>query len=75
MLGLGSLVKCWKFDVSLSSSRAAMAVTAEERAIPVFEGRKVKGGGKKRRRESIRRCDTSMLAAINLVHVTLILDI
>lgn len=31
-----------KFEESLCSSRAAMTVTAEERAIPVSEERKIK---------------------------------
>lgn len=47
-----------RFEVSLCRSRAAMTVTAEERAIPVFEERKVKRreekkkGGETMRRDS-----------------------
>lgn len=64
--------------MSLSSGRAATAVTAEERPIPVFEGRKVKGREKKKKEAGINeemRQLRRMLADINLVHVTLTLGI
>lgn len=66
--------------MSLSSGRAATAVTAEERPIPVFEGRKVKGreGREKKKEAGINeemRQLRRMLADIILVHVTLTLGI
>lgn len=46
-----------KFDVSLPSSASPMTVTAEQQAIPLFAGRKVKRGKKKKEREKSLRLE------------------